>query len=112
MEKVGIENLKEAVVFLALLGNAVDKSTKDGLSWEDAGLFVQPLMAAPKAFENIGQVSDELKDLDGAELQEVMALIGSTLSLEDKDLDAVTKKALATIVDIYGLVQEIKALRA
>lgn len=111
MEKVGIENLKKLVKFVVLLGNAIDKSTRDGLSFADAGYFIPALMEAPKAFENISAVSIEVKDLDAEELEELKALIGQELSLEDKDLDVVVKQALSVLVDVKGLYLAIKGLK-
>ena len=46
-EEKGIKELKELIIFFAVLGSAVDKSTKDGFSVEDIGAFLPAFMAAP-----------------------------------------------------------------
>lgn len=109
---MGIENLKKVVVFLALLGSAIDKSTQNGLGVDDIGNLINPLLKAPDAFAALDQAKIEAKDIDAAELQEIQKTIADALELVDKDLEKVAEKALSTLVDIYGIVQEIKALRA
>jgi hypothetical protein len=108
---IGIDNLKKLTKFVVLLANAIDKSTRDGLSFADAGNFIPALMEAPKAFENIGELSAEIKDLDAEEIKELKVLISQELNLVDKDLEDVINHALRVLVDIKGLYLAIKGLK-
>lgn len=108
----GITQLKELVVFMALLASAADKSTKDGLSFEDAGNFVQPLMAAPKAFDGLDEAKMEAQDLDEEEMKELQVAVADALDLEDDKVEAVVERALAALINVYGIVKEIQAMRA
>ena len=109
---VGIDNVKKLTKVVVMLANAVDKSTKDGLSFEDAGNFIPVLMELPGALAGYAQLGAELKDLDAQELVELKELAKAELNIVDKDLEAVIKLALTVIGDIYNLYTEIKALRA
>ena len=106
-----VKELKELLVFLAAIGNAVDASTKDGLGWEDVGAFVPAFMLAQEAFVGLAEIPLEAKDLSVDEMKEIEAAIASQLSLEDKKLEGVIEKAFSMMASLYGLVMEIKALR-
>jgi len=109
---MGIENLKELVVFLAVLGNAADASTKNGLGLDDVVHFMPVFLKAPAAFEGIDQAKLEMKDLDAAEIAELNAAVAMSLDLADDQVEAIIEKSLAALVSIYGIVQEVKALKA
>lgn len=108
----GITELKELVVFLAVLASAADKSTKDGLGLDDIGHFMPAILKAPGAFEGIDEAKMELKDLDNAEIAELNLAVATSLNLEDKQVEAIVEKSLSAIASIYGIVQEVKALKA
>lgn len=110
MEK-GIKESTELVVFIAVLASATDKSTRNGLDFEDVGSFVTALMKAPAAFENIKEVGDELKDIDAAEMDVLKAAVKDHLDLVDDKLEVVVNKCIAVIINILDIVKEIEALK-
>lgn len=112
MEKMGIENLKKVVVFFALLGSAVDKSTRDGLDLDDIGNMVTPLMKAPEAFGALDQAKMEVADLDEAEIKELHQAVAENLDLVDDEVEVVVERALSAAIEIYSIVEAIKDLRA
>jgi len=109
--KEGIKELKELVTFVAVLASAADKSTQDGLGYDDIGEFVNAMLKAPNAFEGIDKVGAEIKDLDAAEMQELKDLVAAELNLVDDKLELVVEKAIVAIVNIYDIVLEVKALK-
>lgn len=109
---MGIENLKKIVVFLAVLASAGDKATQDGLSFEDAGIIIPALMGAPAALSGMDQAKLEAKDLDTAELAELNVAVADALDLTNDKVEAIVEKSLVAIVNIYGIIQDIRALRS
>ena len=109
---MGIENLKKLVVFLAVLGNAADASTKNGLGLDDVAHFMPVFLKAPGAFDGIDAAKLELKDLDNAEIAELNQAVAETLNLADDKVESIVEKSLSAAVSIYGIVQEVKALKA
>ena len=69
-------------------------------------------LKAPGAFNGIDEAKLELKDLDQAEIAELNQVVAQTLDLADDQVEAIIEKSLSAIVNIYGIVQEIKALKA
>lgn len=108
---MGIQSLKIVVTFLAQMASAVDKSTRDGLQIDDIGNMVTPLLKAPEAFGALDQAKLEIKDLDQAELKELHAAVAESLDLVDDDVEVVVERALAAAVEIYSIVESVKALR-
>lgn len=106
----GIKELKEAVVFIGLLATAIDKSTKDGLSYDDAPTFLPVMMQAPQAFAGVDEIPAEFKDLDDAERKEIVVAIKDNLDLEDDVAENVAEQAFATVLDIVAVVQRVRGL--
>ena len=110
-KKYGIKDLKEMVVFVAKVGNAVDVSAEDGIGVDDLGSFVPAFMSAPQAFEGVSEIPKEAKDLDAEEMKELQDALAKELDLKDDALEAVIEKSLAAIASIFAIAQEIKALK-
>lgn len=108
----GIKNLKEMVVFLALMGNAVDQSTKDGLQPADIGFAMPAFMKAPEAFEGFEEIPEEAKDLDTAEKDEIIATVKQHVDLEDDVVEGIVEDAFAAALNIINLAGRIKEARA
>lgn len=111
-EKQGIKELKELVVFVAALASAADKATQDGLGYEDAALFVPVLLKAPEAFQGLDKAKLELANLNQAEVAELNEALKQELDLVDDQLEGLVEKALSILVQLYGLIEAIKAKKS
>ena len=71
--KKGIQNTKELMILGLQLGMTANLAYADGeISTADLGLVVQLFPHLMPAIKDIGEVPDELKDLDSAEADELM----------------------------------------
>jgi hypothetical protein len=103
---VGIEETKELVKFVIEMGEAFDKAYVDKkIEATELGLLIAPLMQVGPAFEGIDKVGGEVKDLDEAEMAELVAYIKDELDLEADKIEAIIEKALETGLHLYGLVK-------
>jgi hypothetical protein len=109
---VGIKELKELVVFMAVLAGAADRSTKNGLGLDDVAYFMPVFLKAPAAFEGIDKAKLEAGDLTPEELTELNSAVAEALDLVDDRVEAIVEKSLAALLNIYSIVQEVKALKA
>lgn len=110
-EEKGIKELKELIIFFAVLGSAVDKSTKDGFSVEDIGAFLPAFMAAPDAFSGFKDIPAEAKDLSSDELDELTKCLAEKLDLENDKLEGIIEESLGMVVKIVALASKFKDLR-
>lgn len=111
LDKKGIKNLKEVVVFLALTANATDVSTKDGLQPTDFGNYMGAIGTLPAALADLDEVPAEIKDLDEAEKAEILAELKTKLTLEDKVLEGLIEEGLTIAAGLWGLVEKIREAR-
>ena len=109
---MGIKELKELVVFLAVLGSAADRATKNGLDMADIAFFMPVFLKAPAAFEGLDVAKLEAKELDNAEIAELNQAVAENLDLENDKVEALVEKSLSALVSIYGIIEEVKALKA
>jgi len=107
----GIKEIKELLVFIALLINASDKATKDGLGLEDVALFMPALLKAPEAFSGMANMGVEFKDLSMEEVKELEMVLAKELDLEDDKLEGLVEKSLGLLVQTVALIKEIKSLK-
>lgn len=110
-EKKGIKELKELVIFVAVLANAADKTTRDGLQLADIGDFMNAALKAPEAFDGIADVKLEIADLDMVEMAELKDALAKELDLVDDQLEAIIEKSISAIVSIYGIINDVRALK-
>lgn len=106
----GIKETKEVVVFLAKVGEGVEKALADGkIDLSDALDFTGAVMAIGAAVSGVGEVPSELKDLDASEAAELVnAALAELPHLSGKAL-GVVKAALAVVVSVSSLVSALKA---
>jgi hypothetical protein len=110
VEKRGVKELSEAVVFAIGLGEAVDAALADKkLDLADLGLLVGPFTKAPAAIEGLDQVGAEIKDLDAAEMEEMKALVKSELDLSDDKLEEKIEAGVDFLGAIHTFVTKLKA---
>ena len=107
-----IKELEELVVFIDVLGNAVDASTKDGLGVEDIGAYLPAFMAAPEAFTGLGALKElKMADLSAEVVGGIKEKLAENLDLADDQLELVIEDAFGVIADIMALSERIKALK-
>jgi len=81
MEKKGIENTKEVLVLGFTAGGVLKSAMADGkIGLEDLGLLMQLIPVAGPAFEDIGEVVSEFKDLDEEEAKELLSFAAEKLT--------------------------------
>ena len=110
VEKKGVKDLSEAIVFAITLGEAVELGLQDGkLGLEDLGLLVVPFTKAPDAVEGISNIKDEIMDLDAAERGVLNQMIKDELDLADDKLEAKIEAGVDFLAAIHTFMQAIKA---
>ena len=111
-EAHGIKESKELFGFVAKLCASIAQSMKDGkFEAEDLTHFMPLLVAAPAAFEKVGEMPKELKDLSEEEVVELMTHFSTELVIPQEDIKEVVSKGVAAGVAIYGLVMAILELK-
>ena len=78
----GIENSKEALLALVLLGKEISLAAKDGFDLQDLGSFISKLVLDEKfrglledGVKGLDAIPEELKDLDAAEAISLIGLV-------------------------------------
>lgn len=106
------KEVKELLVFIARLGNSIDKTLADGkVTITDASYLFDPLFSAKAAFEGIDAIDDELADLDDFEAQELVNVVKQELDLVDANTEELTEEGLALAINIVRFVNKIRAAR-
>lgn len=89
METKNIAGTPETNELVDLLGDiylAIRKAAPGGFDWTDAGFFMPLIGKFPQAFDKINQVPAELRDLDTAEGQALLTLVGAKIGgIEDSE---------------------------
>lgn len=102
---VGVKNVLEVVNFAIALEKAISQAKADGkIGIEDAALLfpVVPLLAP--AIDEIDQIPAELKDLDEAELEQLVAEVSKIFGGESKPAVILKIKACLKFAhSAYGL---------
>lgn len=108
----GIKELKELLAFGFKLQKAI-ASLGDGKInvIVDAPKFLPALLSAPKAFGGIGLVLAEIKDLDEAEREELLAFVRDEFDLSDDRLEELIEDTLEELLSLFKLAQRFGALR-
>lgn len=111
-EKVGVQDLKSALLFACELGNVIDKMSADGSPMigklGHLMMLTDELMALPTIkFNEIGK---QVADLDVQEMAEIHAAIKSKLDIADDKLEHVVEGGIGILVKLGALVQEGVAL--
>lgn len=105
----GIKETKELLAFMIDFGEAMDKSLEDKkLSVVDAMNFAGVFMAMPAAFEGIGLVPKELKDMDDVERAELVKYVEEELDLASDKTEEKIEDALKLASSIYSFIQLFK----
>lgn len=108
-EGKGIQETKDALAFILALGDAIVKAEADGkIDASDLGLLMAVFPLAGPAFDKIGEVPAEFKDLSVAEAEELAAMVIAKLPNVGPKAGDIVNAALAAAVANYKLVKAIK----
>ena len=91
-----IKETKELLAAVKKLSVDVIKGLKDGVQFDDINILIGNIDSIKVAIEGIGQVDDEIKDLD---LNEVKELVGEAIDLITAVLAAVKSDLPAAVVE-------------
>lgn len=104
---LGIQETKELFLFGASFGNALGKSLADGkFNLSDIANFIDPATKIPAAFKGIGQVDNELADLDEAEKLELIEYAKTEFDIPDEDAEVFVEDSLELAFSIYSFLQK------
>lgn len=113
-EKLGIENLKIAIVAAITLGEKLEEKTADDgkISLSEA------LSVGVSSFDDVVRVirlgstiKDEFIDLSDDEAEELIELVKNELDLKNHAVEDVIEKAIEFLVSLEGLITSIKELK-
>lgn len=111
MEKLGIENLKVAVIAVITLAEKIeDKNADDGkISLGEAlSVGVGSFGDIVKVVKSGKQIKDEFIDLDLAEKEELLSLIKDELDLDNDKVEDIVEKAVELLIDLDELIAAIR----
>ena len=107
----GIKETKEMLGFVLSIGNALGASLEDGeVTIGDLTEFVAPLLEAGDAFAGAVSIPAELADLTEEERTELLTYAKEKFSIPEDNVEDVVECGFDTVVQIYELVQKIRAL--
>jgi hypothetical protein len=107
--KLGTQNIKEALEFVFALAQGFEKAYSDDkkIDWLDAQYLVNSLYKMPNAIAGADQILPELKDLDEAEREDLLAFAKTEFDLTDDDLEAKIEQGLQLAVQIYAFYEKV-----
>jgi len=111
MKKLGIENLKVAIVSVINLGEKIEKNLADDgkISLAEAlKIGVGSFGGVIKVIKSGNQIKAEVKDLDSSEIYEMRDLIKEELDLENDKIEIVIEKSIDFLVGLEELIAVIK----
>jgi hypothetical protein len=109
MEKMLIKDTKELVKFVIELVNAIDTSLEDGkFSLTDVAQFLKPMLSAPNAFNDIKNVSLEIKDLSEVEKVELKEYMKNELKIKSEKIEMVVEHSFSIALELATLTQMLK----
>lgn len=110
--KVGIENLKKALIFALHIGNVVDDVTNHGTTMIEK---LQGLMKlAPEFLFAAGiqfsALSAEVSDLDDTEKAELLAALKQEFNIADDRLELAIESGIGILLKFEGMVKEVSSI--
>lgn len=103
-EQKGVGELKEVLVFVVALIQAVVESVEDGkVGLTDLLKFFKAFRKAGPAFKGISNVRAEIKDLSDAEKDELSKYVADELKISNAVIEAYIEQALALVISLLDL---------
>lgn len=112
MGDYGIRNLKELLAFVLTAGEESHEAAKNGIGLDDAGRFFTIARTVPAAYEGIGDVPEEIMDLDEAEYKEICEYVKSEFDISEDDVEEIVELAFNNVIGMVRLYGKIKDIRA
>ena len=113
MEKFGIKELSEAVVFGIQAAESVGAALADGIDMSDLVTLLPVVMSAPSALAGITEIPAELSDISEEEIAAIVELVNANLgSVDNEKAKAVGLKAVQLSLIIAQLIVLIKEAKA
>lgn len=108
-EKFGIENLKEATVFIINMVESVENRYDDGnfTLWDGLSLIPQA-SGVRKYINNASQIKKEFLDLSVAERNDLKNHVVNELDLDNDYAEMIIERSLNTLESIGNLIDAIK----
>lgn len=111
--KVGIQHTKEMLVLVLSVANLYSEAKKDGkIDLNDAGLLFTLFPKLGPAITDAGMIPDEFKNMDSAEAQELIAMIGTELKLDSPKAKIYVQGGLAMASKLYETYQAFAVMKA
>ncbi len=105
---LGIENLKEAVLFGAQLGNGFEKALEDGkISFGEGFGLTLKMLKGFNVVEDREEILREFVDMDLAEKQELERFVADQLDLKNDHTEEIVEKSLTAVIGILDLIDTI-----
>jgi len=105
---MGIDELKDVIRFALKLGTAIASAKEDGkIGWTDAAAFVPALVALPAAITGVGDVMDEIRDIDENEKTELHQMVRDEFEIPGDQVEQVVEQAFLVALEIVTLVNMV-----
>ena len=111
MEKLGIENLKVAIVAAINLGEKIEKNLADDgkiTLIEAFGIGASSFGDVVKVIRSGNDILDEYNDLEDDEWTELVELVKDELDLENDRLEEIIEKAVEFLSQLDDLVSSLR----
>ena len=103
---MGIENIKEVLLFVCKLTDGFVKSLADGkFNFADALNFYPAAQSFPAAIKDIKQLPAEYKDMDAGEKAQLVAYVQDEFDIPDDKIEEYIERAFALALDLAGFVE-------
>ncbi len=103
-----IDKLKLLVSFCVKFTNGLVKRLEDGKLTLLEGITMAPIMAqVPELFNARKEILEELKGLNPAEIDELIAQVGDELELESEKANAIVKAAIKWLDATCDLIEAV-----
>lgn len=112
-EKLGIDNLKVAIVAAITLAEKIENKLEDGKITiiEALNIGTSSFGSIIKVIKSGTKIRDEFLDLDSNEKEELIALIELELDFDNDNLEVIVENAIAFLLSLEGLIRSINDLR-
>lgn len=105
--KVGIQNIKEAVLFVCKFTEGLVKTLEDGkFKITELVNFAGAARVAPAAIKDLKELPVEYADMDDAEKAELHEYVKAEFDLPDDKVEAFVEKAIKLGHDLADLIEE------
>ena len=112
MGDYGIKETKELIGAVLTLIEESHEAAKNGIGLDDIGKFFKVAKEFPAAFEGIGEVPEEIMDLDEAEYKEICDFIKEDFDISEDDVEAVVEQLFNIVIGMVRTYTMIKNIRS